>query len=57
VGQGGHLRLIIGYNTRTKEIIYSDTWGRGHEKKRMPIDNAFTMTRSLFSMEPKGLRL
>ena len=56
-GAGGHLRMIIGYNTRAREIIYSDTWGRGHEKKRMPMDTAFTITNSLFSLEPKGLRL
>jgi hypothetical protein len=56
-GSGGHLRLIIGYNTRTKEILYSDTWGFGHEKKRMPLDQAFAITKSLFTLEPKGLRL
>lgn len=37
--------------------IYTDTWGRGHEKKHMPMDQAFAITRSLFSLEPKGLRL
>ena len=26
---GGHMRLIIGYNPLTKEIIYTDSWGRG----------------------------
>jgi len=54
---GGHLRMIIGYNLQKDEIIYSDTWGRGHEKKSMPMDQAFTITNSLFSLEPKGLRL
>jgi hypothetical protein len=39
-GSGGHLRLIIGYNDTTKEILYSDTWGRGHELKRMSYDKA-----------------
>jgi hypothetical protein len=38
-------------------VIFSDTWGRGHEKKHMPIDQAYAITRSLFSLEPKGLRL
>ncbi|MDF3130790.1 C39 family peptidase [Kiritimatiellaeota bacterium B1221] len=56
-GTGGHLRMIIGYNTQKDEIIYSDTWGRGHEKKSMSTENAFTITNSLFSLEPKGLRL
>ena len=56
-GGGGHLRLIIGYNDKNKEILFSDTWGLGHEKKRMAIDQAFAITKSLFSLEPKGLRL
>lgn len=56
-GVGGHLRLIIGYNTQKNLIIYSDTWGRGHEKKYMPMEEAYTITHSLFSLEPKGLRL
>lgn len=49
---GGHARLIIGYNTRTNEIIYSDTWGRGHEFKRMSADKAFTITKYLMYMRP-----
>lgn len=56
-GTGGHLRMIIGYNTQKDELIFSDTWGRGHEKKFMSMENAFTITNSLFSLEPKGLRL
>lgn len=56
-GTGGHLRLIIGYNTKTREIMFSDTWGMGHEKKRMPLDQAFAITKSLFTLQPKGLRL
>lgn len=56
-GAGGHLRMIIGYNLQKQEIIYTDTWGRGHEKKSMPMDQAFTITNSLFSLEPRGLRL
>ncbi len=56
-GVGGHLRLIIGYNWTKNLIIYSDTWGQGHDKKHLPLDQAFTITQSLFSLEPKGLRL
>lgn len=51
---GGHMRMIIGYNTATKEIIYSDSWGMGHEQKRMPFDNAWTMTTGLYSLQPVG---
>lgn len=54
---GGHLRLIIGYNAQTREILFSDSWGRGHELKRMPIDHAFAITTALYSLEPRGLRL
>jgi len=49
---GGHMRLIIGYNTKTQEIIYSDSWGAGHEQKRMKLDDAWTITTALLSIEP-----
>ncbi|MDR2980878.1 MAG: C39 family peptidase [Puniceicoccales bacterium] len=50
--QGGHMRLIIGYNLQQKQIIYTDTWGAGHEMKRMPIDDAWAATTGLFLVEP-----
>ncbi len=53
-GAGGHMRLIIGYNATTKEVIFSDSWGAGHEKKRMPMDNAWTITTGLTIIEPAG---
>lgn len=49
---GGHMRLIIGYNLKTQEILYSDTWGVGHELKRMPTDWAFTITHDAFFLKP-----
>ncbi len=49
---GGHMRLIIGYNVKTQEIIYSDSWGAGHERKRMKLDDAWTITTSLMTIEP-----
>lgn len=49
---GGHLRLIIGYNDKKKEILYSDSWGAGHELKRMPADWAWTISRCLMYMKP-----
>jgi hypothetical protein len=51
-GIGGHMRLIIGYNSDTNEILYSDSWGPGHELKRMPADNAWTMTMAMDTIEP-----
>ncbi len=55
VGNGifGHIRLIIGYNKQKKEILYSDSWGAGHELKRMPVDQAWAITRGLNVLMPK----
>ena len=50
--RGGHMRLIIGYDAKTKEVYYSDTWGGGHELKKMPLANAWTITDGLFTLEP-----
>jgi len=49
---GGHMRLIIGYNAKTREIMYSDSWGLGHELKRMALDDAWTITTGLNTIEP-----
>ncbi len=49
---GGHMRLIIGYNDKTGHILYSDSWGVGHELKRMPIDQATAMTFQLHIIRP-----
>lgn len=54
MGVFGHMRLIIGYNKRTKEILYSDSWGAGHELKRMPIDMAWAMTKGLIVLKPRN---
>jgi hypothetical protein len=51
---GGHMRLIIGYNLKTNEVIFSDSWGRGHEMKRMPLENAVTITTGMTALEPIG---
>ena len=50
---GGHMRLIIGYNDKKKEILFSDTWGEGHELKRMPEDWAFAITHDAFFLKPR----
>lgn len=51
--QGGHMRLIIGYNDKKKEILYTDSWGEGHELKRMPEDWAFAITDDAFFLKPR----
>lgn len=49
---GGHMRLIIGYNDKKKEILYTDSWGAGHELKRMPAEWAWTISRTLMYLKP-----
>jgi hypothetical protein len=49
---GGHTRLIIGYNEKTSEILYSDSWGAGHELKRMSASDAWTISHGLVTIEP-----
>ncbi|MEX1118545.1 MAG: C39 family peptidase, partial [Terrimicrobiaceae bacterium] len=51
---GGHMRLILGYNPKTKEILYSDSWGMGHEKKRMSFEDAWTITTGLSIIQPSN---
>lgn len=50
--RGGHMRMIIGYNDKKREILYTDSWGAGHELKRMPADWAWTISRCMMYMKP-----
>ena len=50
---GGHMRIIFGYNKEKNEILYTDSWGAGHERKVMPMDNAWTITTGLYSFDPR----
>ena len=49
----GHMRLIIGYNSKTHEILYSDSWGPNHSLKRMPDTQAWAMTKGLLVLKPR----
>lgn len=49
---GGHMRLIIGYNEKSQRILFSDSWGAGHEKKSMQMPDAYRATKGLFLMKP-----
>jgi len=49
---GGHMRLIIGYNAKANELIFTDSWGAGHEQKRMAIDDGWTITTGMAAIEP-----
>lgn len=50
--KGGHMRMIIGYNWDKDEIIYSDSWGAGHEFKRWGVAEAYCATTGLYSVLP-----
>ncbi|MBO5759963.1 MAG: hypothetical protein J6S53_00300 [Lentisphaeria bacterium] len=72
VARGGHLRLIIGYETedglmvktarqtrgskktsgKITSVVFSDTWGRGHEAKTMEAEDAWAITTGLYYIEP-----
>ena len=48
----GHARLINGYRGNNT-IIYSDSWGAGHERKEMKAKEAVALTYSIYSVTPK----
>ncbi len=52
-GGGGHMRLIIGYNKKSKQILCSDSWGPGHELKRMNMEDAWAITTGVYVIEPQ----
>ena len=43
-----HMRLIIGYNDNRDEVLYSDSWGEGHELKRMDASDALSITDAIY---------
>jgi len=49
---GGHMRMIIGYNHTKKQILFSDSWGAGHELKRMDAEDAYQATHGIFVLKP-----
>ena len=51
--RGGHMRLIIGYNMKEQTIIYSDSWGAGHEKKKISAAEAAAMTSGRYVIKLK----
>lgn len=52
-GAFGHMRLIIGYNDKKDELIYSDSWGAAHAVKRMSYEQAWAMTKGLLVLKPR----
>jgi hypothetical protein len=51
---GGHMRLIVGYNVPREEVLFSDSWGAGHELKRMKLKDALNATFGVYLVEPKA---
>ena len=49
---GGHMRMIIGYNDKTEEIIFSDSGGAGHEAKKMKMSDSYKASHGLFVLKP-----
>lgn len=49
---GGHMRIIIGYNEKSEKIIFSDSWGEGHEFKTIKTGDAYQASRGLFALKP-----
>lgn len=50
---GGYVRLIVGYNPKTGEVIYSDSWGKGHELKKISWEKAWAMTLTALAVTVK----
>ncbi len=46
-------RIISGYNPKTGDIIYTDSRGVEHEKKIMPLREAWAITALLVRIEPR----
>jgi hypothetical protein len=49
---GGHMRIVSGYNDKEKTVIFTDSWGAGHERKTMAMSDAYQATRGLFVLQP-----
>ena len=49
---GGHMRVIIGYNESSGRLIFSDSWGAGHEFKTIKASDAYAASQGLFALKP-----
>ena len=53
--KGGHMRMIIGYNKNTGDVLYTDSWGPRHALKRLPLADAWTITTGVYAVRPNNL--
>lgn len=51
--RGGHMRLIIGYNKDMSKLVFTDTWGAGHEYKTIDSGDAWISTSFYGILKPK----
>jgi len=49
---GGHMRIIHGYNDKEQTIVFTDSWGAGHEQKTMKMSDAYKATNGIFVLQP-----
>jgi hypothetical protein len=49
---GGRARLITGYNDKSNEVIYSDSLGGEHAKKKISWEKAWAMTLTALAVYP-----
>ena len=56
--KGKYVRIIVGYNDKTDEVIYSDSLGQWYEIKKMSWEKAWAITyKTLILISPKQRRL
>lgn len=48
----GHMNLIIGYHPEGKGIVYSDSWGPGHEFKTMSWEEFHRLNQGMYLLRP-----
>ncbi len=53
---GRHMRIINGYNDKENSLIYTDSWGAGHERKKMKYEDAYGITTVVIGLEPKKIK-
>jgi ABC-type bacteriocin/lantibiotic exporter with double-glycine peptidase domain len=56
VDGGGHARIINGYNAAKQEVIFTDSWGQGHEADRMSLKQAYAITDHYLRFVPKEVQ-
>ena len=46
------MRLIIGYYDKSETIIFTDSWGAGHEFRTMNQSDAYRVSMGVFALKP-----